>query len=105
MVSIKKFIMENKEKIVEKMNTDDFKAIAASRGIFYEDAANFDTKELISIFIVVLLAAYLLPTAFGAVFDANTTNWDSGTASMFKLLPIIGCIVIVVGLVYLAKKD
>ena len=57
-------------------------------------------KEIIGIFVVILLAAILLPIAFSLIFNANTTGWDSNTKTIFALIPIIGVVAVVLALVY-----
>jgi len=55
---------------------------------------------IINIFVVVLLAAILLPIAFTQIFSANTTGWDNNTVTIFGLVPIIACIALILILVY-----
>lgn len=55
---------------------------------------------VIGIFVVVLLAAILLPIAFKLIFNANFTGWDSNTKSVFLLIPIIGVVAVILALVY-----
>lgn len=57
-------------------------------------------EQIISIFVVVLLGAILLPIAFGLIFDANTTGWDDNTVTVFNLIPIIACVALILILVY-----
>lgn len=56
--------------------------------------------NVINIFVVVLLAAILLPIAFSQIFNANTTGWDSNTVTIFGLVPIIASIALILILVY-----
>ena len=56
--------------------------------------------SVINIFVVVLLAAILLPIAFSQIFNANTTGWDSNTVTIFGLVPIIASIALILVLVY-----
>lgn len=58
------------------------------------------SEAVVNIFIVILLAAILLPIAFSLIFDANTTGWDSTTVTIFGLIPLIGTIALVLVLVY-----
>lgn len=57
-------------------------------------------EGVINIFVVVLLAAILLPIAFGQIFNANTTGWDSNTTTIFALIPIIASVALILILVY-----
>jgi len=59
---------------------------------------------VINIFIVVLLAAILLPLSFGLIFNANVVGWDTNTKTVFKLLPIIAVVALIVTLVYAYYK-
>ena len=58
------------------------------------------SEAVVNIFIVILLAAILLPIAFSLIFDANTTGWDATTTTIFGLIPLIGTIALVLVLVY-----
>ena len=58
------------------------------------------SEAVVNIFIVLLLAAILLPIAFTLIFNANTTGWDSNTVTIFSLLPIISVIALILILVY-----
>lgn len=58
------------------------------------------SEAIINIFIVVLLAAILLPIAFTLIFNANTTGWDTNTTTIFGLVPIIAVVALIVILVY-----
>jgi hypothetical protein len=58
------------------------------------------SEAVVNIFIVILLAAILLPIAFSLIFDANTTGWDTTTVTIFGLIPLIGTIALVLVLVY-----
>ena len=58
------------------------------------------SEAVINIFVVLLLAAILLPIAFTLIFNANTTGWDANTVTIFALLPIISVIALILILVY-----
>ena len=58
------------------------------------------SEAVINIFIVVLLAAIILPISFTLIFNANTTGWDSNTTTVFGLIPIIAVVALIVILVY-----
>jgi len=55
---------------------------------------------VINIFVVVLLGAILLPLAFSQIFNANVTGWDTNTKTVFKLIPIIAVVALIITLVY-----
>jgi len=49
-------------------------------------------KMAVGIFVVFVLAANLLPTAFDQIFNASTSNWTSDVAQLWELLPLLGVI-------------
>ena len=54
--------------------------------------ANFMEEGLeiaVGIMAIVLLAAYLLPVAFDAWFNASTGTWSSDVASLWDLVPLL----------------
>ena len=57
-------------------------------------------EGVINIFVVILLAAILLPIAFTQIFNANTTGWDDNTVTIFGLLPVISSVALILILVY-----
>ncbi len=57
---------------------------------------------VVGVFIVAILASALLPTAFTAMFTANTSEWDSGTVAIWNILPIIFIIAVLLGVLVLA---
>lgn len=57
-------------------------------------------EKVIGVFVTILLTAILIPVAFGQIFNANTTGWDSNTVTVFSLIPIIGVVAIILILVY-----
>jgi uncharacterized BrkB/YihY/UPF0761 family membrane protein len=57
-------------------------------------------EGVINIFVVLLLAAILLPIAFTQIFNANTVGWDSNTVTIFGLLPVIASVALILILVY-----
>jgi hypothetical protein len=59
-------------------------------------------SKIVNAVIGLFLAGILLPVALGEIFGANTTGWDSATATVFtKLLPVLGTLGIAV---YVWKK-
>ena len=58
---------------------------------------------IVTVFVVVLLAAILLPVAFTQIFTANTTAWDANTVTIFSLIPIITIVGVILGLVSFYK--
>jgi hypothetical protein len=51
----------------------------------------------VGIFVVIILAANLLPTAFDQIFNASTSSWNSDVTTLWELLPLLA----VVGLILL----
>ena len=56
-------------------------------------------KMAVGIFVVFVLAANLLPTAFNQIFNASTANWSSDVAQLWELLPLLGVIALLLVLV------
>jgi hypothetical protein len=54
-------------------------------------------RMAVGVFIMFILAANLLPTAFDQIFNASTSNWNSDVTTLWELLPLLG----VVGLLLL----
>lgn len=61
---------------------------------------------IVDIFVIVLLAALLLPISFSLIFNANTTGWDANTTTIFGYIPIIAIVAVIILLVirYIAHK-
>lgn len=51
---------------------------------------------MIALFIGAIFAGYVLPPAITSIFDANTTGWDAGTATLWLVLGIVIVIAVVV---------
>lgn len=47
--------------------------------------------ELLELVIFIFVAAALLPTAFNAIFDVNTSGWGA-TGTLFDLLPLLAVV-------------
>lgn len=52
--------------------------------------------SVIGLFIIGILAAYVLGTAITAIFDTNTTGWDTGTASLWLVVGLALVVAVVV---------
>jgi hypothetical protein len=52
--------------------------------------------SMIALFVGAIFAGYILPPAISAIFNANTTGWDSGTATLWLVLGIVIVIAVVV---------
>ena len=62
---------------------------------------------VVGIFVVAILAAYLLPSAISAFFSTNTSSWDAGTANIWGVLPIfivIAILLVIIAAVAVRKK-
>ena len=57
---------------------------------------------VIGIFVALILVASTFPTAFQQVFGADTTGWTDSVVSLWKLIPLIGVLSVVLLLVGLA---
>lgn len=54
----------------------------------------------IGLFLVLLVGAAILPSALSDWFNASTSNWGSGVASLWPIVPLMA----VIGLVYFFYK-
>ena len=50
---------------------------------------------VITIFLVFIVGAAVLPTAFSQWFNASTTGWPVATQTLWPLVPLLGVIVLV----------
>lgn len=53
----------------------------------------------VGIFVVFIMMANLLPTAFDQIFNASTSNWSSDVVTLWELLPLLGVIAVLLLLV------
>lgn len=51
---------------------------------------------MVALFVGAIFAGYVLPPAISSIFDANTTGWDSGTATLWLVIGIVIVIAVVV---------
>ena len=56
-------------------------------------------KMAVGVFVIFILAANLLPTAFDQIFNASTANWSSDVATLWELLPLLGVVALLLLLV------
>ena len=57
---------------------------------------------VIGIFVALILVASVFPTAFQQIFGASTTGWSESTIALWKLIPLIGTLAVVLLLVGLS---
>ena len=50
---------------------------------------------IITIFLIFIVGAAVLPTAFSQWFNATTTGWPVATQTLWPLVPLLGIIVLV----------
>ena len=50
---------------------------------------------VITIFLVFILGAAVLPTAFSQWFNASTVGWPTATQTLWPLVPLLGVIVLI----------
>ena len=55
---------------------------------------------VIGIFLVFIVGAAVLPTAFSQWFNASTTGWPTATQTLWPLVPLLGIVVIIAILAY-----
>lgn len=60
---------------------------------------NEGVKMAVGIFVVFILGANLLPTAFDQIFNASTSNWNSDVETLWELLPLLGVVALLLLLV------
>lgn len=51
---------------------------------------------MVALFVGAIFAGYVLPPAISSIFDANTTGWDAGTATLWLVIGIVIVIAVVV---------
>jgi flagellar biosynthesis protein FlhB len=56
-------------------------------------------KMAVGIFVIFILGANLLPTAFDQIFNASTANWSSDVETLWELLPLLGVVALLLLLV------
>lgn len=52
-------------------------------------------NKVVSILLLLLLGAYLLPNALNAWFSVNTSAWDTGAAGLWPVIPLLALLVLV----------
>ena len=55
---------------------------------------------VITIFLVFIVGAAVLPTAFSQWFNATTTGWPVATQTLWPLVPLLGVVVLVAIIAY-----
>lgn len=63
------------------------------------DTARVSMNTIIAIGLGIILLSVVLPVAFDNFFNVSTANWDSGTAALWVLIPLVVVIGIVVAFV------
>jgi L-cystine uptake protein TcyP (sodium:dicarboxylate symporter family) len=63
-------------------------------------AVTLSVGMVIGIFLVFIIGAAILPTAFSQWFNANTTGWPTATQTLWPLVPLLGIVVIIAILAY-----
>ena len=58
-------------------------------------ALSLSVAGVITIFLVFIVGAAVLPTAFSQWFNATTTGWPVATQTLWPLVPLLGVIVLV----------
>lgn len=55
---------------------------------------------VITIFLIIILGAAVLPTAFSQWFNANTVGWPTATQTLWPLVPLLAIVVVIAILAY-----
>ena len=59
----------------------------------------FTTATAISIVVIIILAASMMPTGFSQWFNSSKTGWTTPAVSIWNVAPILGIAVILVAMV------
>lgn len=70
-------------------------AIAAKRS-----GMTLSVGMVIGIFLVFIVGAAVLPTAFSQWFNASTVGWPTATQTLWPLVPLLGVVVMIAILAY-----
>ncbi|MEM3871869.1 MAG: hypothetical protein QXE05_04860 [Nitrososphaeria archaeon] len=59
---------------------------------------------MISLFVVVLLFAILMPVAFNQIYTTTTTSWSTSLSNIWYLVPLITVAGVLIALAYSLVK-
>jgi hypothetical protein len=59
--------------------------------------------EVLDILLLFVVAAAVIPTAFNAIFDVNTSGWGAA-GTLWDLLPLFGIIALIYGIMRWSKN-
>ena len=59
---------------------------------------------VITIFLVFIVGAAVLPTAFSQWFNASTTGWPTATQTLWPLVPLLGVVVLIAIIAFEASR-
>ena len=59
---------------------------------------------VITIFLVFIVGAAVLPTAFSQWFNASTTGWPVATQTLWPLVPLLGVVVLIAIIAFEASR-
>jgi hypothetical protein len=57
---------------------------------------------VVGLFVIMILAAAVLPTAITGFVTTNTTGWDSGTKAVWANVPVFAVIGLMLGIIGIA---
>ena len=60
---------------------------------------------VITLFLIFIVGAAILPTAFSQWFNASTTGWPVATQTLWPLVPLLGIVVVIALLAYKVSED
>lgn len=63
-----------------------------------------DVRQVISLFVVVLLFAILMPVAFNQIYTTTTTSWSTSLSNIWYLVPLITVAGVLIALAYSLVK-
>ena len=83
------------------------KLFQAARYIQKHYGTSLSIGMIITLFLVFILGAAVLPTAFSQWFNASTTGWPTATQTLWPLVPLLGVVALIAIVAYKAqhRKD
>ena len=79
------------------------KTLQAARYIQKRTGTSLSMGLVITIFLVFILGAATLPTAFSQWFNATTTGWPTATQTLWPLVPLLGVVALNAIIAYKAQ--
>lgn len=68
--------------------------VSPRRAIAANQRGDISVETIVTLVIALLVLSQLLPTAFDTFFAVDTSGWDTGTAAVWLLIPILAILAI-----------